>query len=317
MGRKTNTKARSRGIARKNQKESNLQTLERTPESEAREALRISEAEYRNLFENILEGIYLTLPDGRILAANPALVRMLGYDSEEELCTNVRAQDVYIDSMDRDYLTHELEATGVLLNAEFELRRKDGRIITVLENARAVKDDESNILHYEGLLTDITKRKKAERALRESEERYRVVIDNAGQPITLFDANGSIIMINNTGAKNLGGTPEDFIGKTMYDILPDRADEFIERNRMVIKSGKGQEFEDIIDLPTGRRWFLSNLQLIRDADGKVYGVQVISLEITELKRHEEMLLKTAEELKAKHKALQEKNIALGQVLEHL
>jgi PAS domain S-box-containing protein len=317
MGRKTNTKARSRGIARKNQKESNLQTLERTPESEAREALRISEAEYRGLFENILEGVYRTLPDGQILAANPALVRMLGYDSEEDLCNSVKAQDLYIESTNRDYLTEELDATGVLLNAEFELKRKDGRIITVLENARAVMDDEGNILHYEGLLTDITKRKKAERALRESEERYRVMIDNAGQPITLFDTNGRIIVINNTGARNLGGTPEDFIGKSMYDILPDRADEFMERNRQVIESGKGQEFEDIIDLPTGKRWFLSNIQLIRDADGTVEGVQVISQEITELKRHEDMLLKSAEELKAQHKALQEKNIALSQVLEHI
>jgi PAS domain S-box-containing protein len=130
-----------------------------------------SEARYRSLFENVPDGVYRTTPDGRILAANPALVSMLGYASEEELKSVDVARDLYVNAGERDGLLDRLNRQGALLNVEPSLRRKDGRIITALENARPVRGDDGEVLYYEGTLTDITERKRAEQELVEHARR--------------------------------------------------------------------------------------------------------------------------------------------------
>ena len=136
---------------------------ERTSELQtANLELRQSEAKYRSLFENMIEGLFLTRPDGIILAANPALVKMLGYDSEAELCKTTNVQDLYVKPEYRKFLTQKLEAEGEVRNFELQLRCKNGRKVTFLENARIVRDKQGNISHYEGLLTDITEIKNAE-----------------------------------------------------------------------------------------------------------------------------------------------------------
>ncbi|NWF83848.1 MAG: PAS domain S-box protein, partial [Bryobacteraceae bacterium] len=120
---------------------------------------------FRELFENIPDGVYESSPDGRILAANPALVQMLGYSSAEEL-QREGAAGLYIDPELRERNKQILEREGRLINAELHLRRKDGSPLIVLENSRAVKDEEGNVLYYQGTLTDITERKHAEQELR-------------------------------------------------------------------------------------------------------------------------------------------------------
>ncbi len=127
--------------------------------------LQESEQRYRSLFENVLEGVYQTAEDGAILAANPALVRMLGYSSEQELKRSVTARDLYVDAGDRGYLLTRLDAEGELRNVELTLRRKDGSHVTVLENSRRVRDERTGAIHYEGTLADITERKRAEQEL--------------------------------------------------------------------------------------------------------------------------------------------------------
>jgi PAS domain S-box-containing protein len=136
----------------------------------ADEKVRKSEAKYQNLFENMLEGVYQTRPDGTIIAINPALAKMLGYDSADELISGIRAQDLYTNPEERKKLVRKLEKDGILRNVEINLTRKDGQVITVLESARAVRDENGNICHYEGLLTDITERKLAMEKLRKSEK---------------------------------------------------------------------------------------------------------------------------------------------------
>jgi PAS domain S-box-containing protein len=128
----------------------------------AEEALRASEAKFRGLFENVFEGVYQTTPEGRLLMANPALVHMLGYDSEEEVL-EADVRDFYADPKDRELFKRRLEEEGELRNAEFVLKRKDGRKIVVLENARVVRDEHGRVLYYEGMLTDITERAELER----------------------------------------------------------------------------------------------------------------------------------------------------------
>jgi len=139
--------------------------------------------------------------------------------------------------------------------------------------------------------------KRVEAELRESEEKYRLLIDNYGDPITVFDNNGVLTLINIVGARNLGGTPEEFVGKSMGQLFPENAHVLMERNRQVIESGRGCDFEDEFELPTGNRWFLSNIQPVKARDGGTFGVQIISHDITERKLMEEELRKSSEKIK--------------------
>ena len=128
------------------------------------EALRASEAKFRGLFENLLEGVYQSSPQGRYLSANPAFVKMLGYESEEELLA-VDARETWASLEDRDRWIQHLQEKGELRNVELILKRKDGHQVTVLENDRAVRDEKGRLLYREGVVTDITDRKRAEEAM--------------------------------------------------------------------------------------------------------------------------------------------------------
>ena len=119
-------------------------------------ALKASEAKYRELYENVIAGVFQTTPDGRFLAGNPALVRMLGYESEEEILELDIGRDVFMYPEDRKNWVNNIEGEGEIRNAELTLKRKDGSKIVVLENSRSIRDDKGRTLYYEGTLTDIT-----------------------------------------------------------------------------------------------------------------------------------------------------------------
>ena len=119
-------------------------------------ALKASEQRYRELFQNVTAGVFQTTTDGKFMAANPALVRMLGYDSEDELLELDVARDIYMDPDHRQNWARTMAEGGEVRNAELVLKRRDGTKIVVLENSRAVRDDEGRVLFYEGTLTDIT-----------------------------------------------------------------------------------------------------------------------------------------------------------------
>jgi PAS domain S-box-containing protein len=141
-----------------------------TERKRAEFALRRSEERFRNLFESVLEGVYQSSPDGRILAANPMLLQMLGLANEAQLNDVNIAHDLYVDPGTRQRLLEQLEREGSIQNVEYELRRRDGQIITVLENARVVRDETGAVLYYEGTLTDITPRKAMEEQLRQAQK---------------------------------------------------------------------------------------------------------------------------------------------------
>ena len=119
-------------------------------------ALKASEQRYRELFQNVTAGVFQTTIDGKFMAANPALVRMLGYDTEDELLALDVARDVYADPEQRDAWIRAMTEHGEVRNAELVLRRKDGSRLVVLENSRAVRESDGSVLFYEGTLTDIT-----------------------------------------------------------------------------------------------------------------------------------------------------------------
>jgi diguanylate cyclase (GGDEF)-like protein/PAS domain S-box-containing protein len=128
-------------------------------------ALKASESRYRELYENVVAGVFQTTPDGKFMAANPALVRLLGYASEDELLELSIGEDLYVHAEDRANWLRNMAAAGEIRNAELVLRRKDGRKIVVLENSRAVRDEQGHILYYEGTLTDITEAHELSRQL--------------------------------------------------------------------------------------------------------------------------------------------------------
>jgi PAS domain S-box-containing protein len=141
-----------------------------TERKRAEQELRRSETRFRNLFEGVLEGVYQSTPEGKILAANPMLLSMLGLESAAQLENVNIARDLYVDPTIRPRLLEQLEREGGFQNVEYELRRRDGRVITVLENARVVRDESTGaVLYYEGTLSDVTPRLRMEEQLRQAQ----------------------------------------------------------------------------------------------------------------------------------------------------
>ncbi len=162
----------------------------------AESALRASEAKFRGLFENVMEGVYQTSRDGKFLSVNPALVAMLGYDSAEELLALSAATDLYWNPADRVECARRMEASGELHNAEFVLRRKDGSPLVVLESGRVIRDEHATVVGYEGTFADITERKKAETAVFEEKERAQVTLQSIGDAVITTDAQGHVDYLN-------------------------------------------------------------------------------------------------------------------------
>ncbi len=137
-----------------------------TERKRAGEAVRESERKYHELFNNAVQGIFQSSVDGKLLSANPALLKMLGYDSFEELASKNLA-DVYANPDKRRALTIMLTEKGVCSNVELLLRRRDGATINAMEHSRVVKDPAGNVIAFEGILEDITDRRALETRVQE------------------------------------------------------------------------------------------------------------------------------------------------------
>jgi len=159
------------------------------------EALRGSEKKFRGLFESIAEGVYQSGRDGRLLSVNPAFVRMMGYTSAEELYA-LPAAALYWNPSDRNEFARRVDSEGEISDAEFLMRRRDGQQLVILENARAVRDASGRITGYEGTLTNITERKRAEQAIFAEKERAQVTLQSIGDAVISTDAEGRIEYIN-------------------------------------------------------------------------------------------------------------------------
>jgi PAS domain S-box-containing protein len=145
--------------------------------------------QYRDLFENIPAGVYRTTPDGRILMANPALIRMLGYCSFEELASRNLEKEGFSAPYMRTQFRELLEKEGEVRGLESEWIRQDGSIIFVRESARAIRAEDGTVLYYEGIVEDITERKQMENALKENlahlskKNRYETIISTVTRSV--------------------------------------------------------------------------------------------------------------------------------------
>lgn len=142
----------------------------------AEEALCEAERKYRSIFENAREGIYQATPDGRYLTANPAMAKIYGYASPEEMIVGIESIDheIYVIPQKRSELKRLLDANGEVKDFEVQQRRKDGSTFWVSLNVHAVYAEDGSIRFWEGRSIDITERKQAEEALRQSEERLNL-----------------------------------------------------------------------------------------------------------------------------------------------
>ena len=127
-----------------------------------------AEEQYRNIFENAQEGIYRATPEGRFILANRSMARILGYDSQEDLITEITdmASQIYLEPQERTKLIQVMEQKGSIKNNEIQFRRKDDRPIWVSQTMQAVRNEKGQIIYYEGIIEDITERKENVERLR-------------------------------------------------------------------------------------------------------------------------------------------------------
>jgi len=180
-------------------------TEKRRFESELIEA----EKKYRELFENAVIGAYRTTPDGKIIDVNPAFVKMFGAKDKFEIL-QMKASDFYADPRDREIFIRALEISDSISNFENRLKRLDGKEIIVREHVRAVKDPLGNVIFYEGMIEDITEQKKAEEKLKESEEKYRTLVEGSLAGTYIFQ-DGKFKFVSGQILSIFGFTPQEVL----------------------------------------------------------------------------------------------------------
>jgi PAS domain S-box-containing protein len=274
-------------------------------------ALLSAEEKYRGIFEHIVEGIFQTSPQGQYISANPALARIYGYASAEELIgtmTNI-ARDLYVDPNRRPEFVRQMEGNDVVTNFESRVYRKDGSVIWISENVRAVRDSQHKLLYYEGTVEDITARKTGEENLRNSETLYHSLVETLPQNIFRKNLSEQFTFANQRFCQVLGKPLEEILGKTDFDFFPpDLAAKYQKDDQVIMQTGKTLETVEENQPPGGEKIYVTVVKTpLYDAKGEIIGLQGIFWDITERKRAEERIRKASVELARSREELREKN----------
>ncbi len=184
----------------------------------AEDALRGSEARFRGLFESVMEGVYQSTRDGRMLAVNPAFVQLLGYGSAEEIYA-VHAAALYWDPTDREVFIRQMDRGGEVRNTEWVMRRKDGTMLVVVDNSRVVRDKQGRVSGFEGTIADITERKKAETAVFQAKERAQVTLQSIGDAVITTDSEARIDYMNPVAESLTGWSSREAGGRRIDEVL--------------------------------------------------------------------------------------------------
>ena len=178
------------------------------------------EYDYSDVLSGLPVGLYQSTPAGRILDANPAMVRMLGYPTLDALLA-VNAGDLYVNPQDRQRWQALIERERVLVDFETQYRRYDGTLIWVQDRARAVIADDGEAVYYAGILVDITARKQAEDVLRQNEASFRLLFAGNPLPMWVYDLSTlQFLEVNAAAIAHYGYTREEFLGMRITDIRP-------------------------------------------------------------------------------------------------
>jgi PAS domain S-box-containing protein len=267
-------------------------------------ALRKNEARFTELFETLQEGIYIVTPGDVIIDANPALVRMLGYDSKEELLSRSVA-DILPDVAQRRLLRQEVDNQPMLQGREITLLRKDGSSVICLNTAAAVRDTSGRVVRYHGALMDITERREMERRLYQQQEFARRLVGSFPDLILVFDTAGRYTFTSPRVKEILGYEAEEYDSQELGQRTHLEDQPALQALFGEIVSGR----QSFASLEIRVRHKLGDWRRIRchfsplcDETGKIDGVIVSGRDVTELKRLEEQLIQA------------EKLAAMGQML---
>lgn len=255
------------------------------------EALRESEERYRSIFENAREGIFQSTPEGGLIQVNPAMARMGGYQSPQEMMEAIKdiSTQLYVNPQERERFKKTIEERGSVENFLIETYRKDGSRIWVSINARAVSDEEGRILYYEGTHEDVTEHKQMEDMIRENERRYRHLVENSNDIIYTTDARGVLTYVNPATQRLTGYPVSQLFGKHYSFLIREDyrkplgsyyENQYRQRDQMTY-----YEFP-IVTSDGSEKWIGQQVQLIFDQD-KITGFHATARDITDRMKADE------------------------------
>jgi two-component system sensor histidine kinase/response regulator len=263
--------------------------------SDVTDVARIERA-YQILLNNVPVGFFSVNPDGNFLVANPALRKILGYESDAELQRGNLEND-HVKRQEHMVFRHQLDERGEVRGFETMWRRRDGNVVHVSLNATCTRDENGAIVSYEGTVEDISDRKRTNEEAREARERYRQLVENANDIIYRTDAYGKFTYVNPTVRKILGYTEEELIGLHFTDLIaPDHraaAAKFYEVQFQTKKPNTYFEFP-VVAKNGEIVWMGQNVQTVLTGQW-ILGFQSVSRDISERKRMESELAKARDE----------------------
>jgi PAS domain S-box-containing protein len=271
---------------------------------------KLAEESYRKLFEGSVDGIYVTTPGGRLLNANPALARMMGYETPEHLIGGVNdiARTVYLDPTLRAEYQARMQRDGMVREFEYQVRQRDGGILWLSDSATSVRDENGRVVRYEGTVRDITDQKRAEDAIAEGRRLLQEVIDTVPAVINVKDRQLRYVLMNRYMAGIFGIQPADAIGRTTTDLMSRYgAQKTDENDKRVLAAGSELGFyeEEYIDsFGVMRQWLVNKLPLL-DVKGDIEHIVTVALDIGERKRGEFEMRKAKDAAEAALRNLRE------------
>jgi two-component system NtrC family sensor kinase len=243
---------------------------------------REAERRYRELFDNIQEGIFFSTPQGRFVEVNDALVRILGYDSREDVLQLDIPSQVYFAPQRRNELAAQMQCQGGLRNHEEVLRRKDGSPIHVLINCFAVHDLDGEVLQYRGLMLDISGLHQSQAELQRERDFSNKILNHTQNLILVTDTAGLITYANRRWS-SLGFQHHQLLGRALTDlVVPARRSALSEALDAVVR---GQQVDNLdlhlirADGASGE--FTLNLGPISSEDGSVNSIVVVMTDVTD------------------------------------
>ena len=268
-----------------------------TARKKAEEAMALKDIYFKQLFESSLDAIVMVDESDTIIAANRAFESLFQYRPEETRGKRLDDLVVPTEDLQKASAFSRNAFRGKPVRKEAARKRKDNSLVHIEMLGFPTLIDNRLVGAYV-IYRDISERKKAEDALKESEERYRTLIENAGASIGYYDTGGRVLISNSNMARDLGFKKwVDLIGKSILDLFPEQqAKSILNRIKKAVMEKKGDNFEFLTELPHGKRWFLTNIQPIKNSVGLVSGVLSISTDITDRKTAEEELKKAKDEL---------------------
>ncbi len=258
----------------------------------AEDRLRDAERKYRSMFENAVEGIFQTTPGGRYLEVNRTLARIYGFDTVDAMTRFFRdiKNQLYVDPGRRDDFVRELAAHDQVLDFESQIRKKDGTIIWISENARVVRGADGEPLYYEGTVVDITARKRAEEELATQRAYFTQLFANSPQAIALIDMHRNIVDANKAFEALFGYRAADIQGFGMRTfIVPENLLTECENLRCAILAGKPVVRETLRRHRDGRLLPVSMIGFPIEIEGELQGIVYIYQDISERKAFEEQI----------------------------